>query len=164
MRIAKLRSQDIANGPGIRVSVYVQGCTRHCGGCFNPETWDFSGGVYFTPEIMENLIKFGSKPFISGLSVLGGEPLQQDEELIEMTRRFKEATGKSIWMWTGYKWEDLDEEQLNMLKYVDVLMDGEFQENNMVTGNKRFRGSMNQRAIDVQKSLKKGKIILSKYD
>lgn len=160
MRIAKIREQDIANGPGIRVSIYVQGCTRHCDGCFNPETWDFDGGHKFTLPLMMQIAELGSKKYITGYSILGGEPLQQDEELITLLKHLRK-TKKSIWMWTGYKWENLTEEQLEIVKHVDVLVDGPFIDK-LKNPNIRFRGSSNQRIIDVKKTLRKGTVVLDK--
>lgn len=153
MRIAKVRQQDIANGPGLRVTVYVQGCTRHCDGCFNPETWDFDGGHKFTDLLMKKIAEIGSDKHIAGYSILGGEPMQQDEDLIKLLKYLKESDGKPIWMWTGYTWEQLSDEQRKILEYVDILVDGPFIESKK-DPTLRFRGSSNQRIIDVQASLR----------
>lgn len=165
MRIAKVRQQDIANGPGIRVSVYVQGCTHHCDGCFNPETWNFNGGHLFNRRIMMQIAEIGSDKHIAGYSILGGEPMQQDEDLVKLLKYLKESDGKPIWMWTGYTWEELQgsKSQMEVLKYVDVLIDGRYDKNKKAV-NKRFRGSLNQRIIDVQESIKQGEVILSEFN
>lgn len=162
MRIAKIRQQDIANGPGLRVSVFVQGCTHHCDGCFNPETWDFTGGHEFTQSMMEKIIELGMDNHITGYSVLGGEPFQQPEIGL-LLRNIKEHTGKPIWLWTGYTWETIPEEHKEHLKYVDVLVDGRYDK--ALKKPLRFRGSANQRIIDVQESLKQETpVLLPEYN
>jgi anaerobic ribonucleoside-triphosphate reductase activating protein len=162
MRYAKIRSEDIANGPGIRVSIYVQGCSRHCPGCFNPETWDFNGGRIFNRRVKIQFLELARKnKSIVGFSILGGEPLQQGEDMLDLVKSMKEEyPDKTIWMWTGYKYEELDDEQREIISYIDVLVDGEFVQDSKCP-NKKFRGSDNQRIIDVKKTLETGKIQLS---
>lgn len=161
MRYAKVRSEDIANGPGIRVSIYVQGCNRHCPGCFNPETWDFNGGRLFNRRVKIQFLELANKKNIVGFSILGGEPLQQGKDMLDLVKSMKEQyPDKTIWMWTGYKYEDLDDEQREIVSYIDVLVDGEFVQAEKCP-NKRFRGSSNQRIIDIKKTLETGEIQLS---
>lgn len=160
MRYRLIRSEDIANGPGIRVSIYVQGCNRHCPNCFNPETWDFNGGKLFTNNIKVQFLELAKPKKIVGFSILGGEPLQQGKDMLDLVKSMKkEYPDKSIWMWTGYKYEDLNDEQLEIISHIDVLVDGEFIEAQKCP-NKRFRGSLNQRIIDIHKTLKNGTITI----
>lgn len=161
MRYAKIRSEDISNGPGIRVSIWVQGCNRHCPGCFNPETWDFNGGNLFTRRTKIQFLALAQEKKIVGFSILGGEPLQQGKDMLDLVKSIKEHyPNKTIWMWTGYKYEDLNDEQLEIISYIDVLVDGEFVESQKCPG-KRFKGSSNQRIIDIKKTLEVGQIQLS---
>lgn len=161
MRVAKIRQEDIANGPGVRVSIWVQGCNRHCPGCFNPETWDFNGGRLFNRRVKIQFLELARPKRIVGFSILGGEPLQQGEDMLDLVKSMKEEfPDKSIWMWTGYKYEDLDDKQLEIVSYIDVLVDGEFIEAQK-SPNKKFKGSGNQRIIDIKKTLEKGEITLS---
>lgn len=160
MRYAKVRAEDIANGPGIRVSIYVQGCNRHCPGCFNPETWDFNGGNIFDKKIKLLFLELAKPNKIVGFSILGGEPLQQGADMLDLVKSMKEKyPDKTIWMWTGYKYEDLNDEQREIIQYIDVLVDGEFieAEKNL---NAHFKGSNNQRLIDIKKTLETNKIQL----
>lgn len=160
MRYAKIRSQDIANGPGIRVSIYVQGCSRHCKNCFNPETWDFNGGRIFNRRVKEQFLALAEEKMIVGFSILGGEPLQQGKDMLDLVKSMKERfPNKTIWMWTGYKYEELDDQQREIVSYIDTLIDGAFIEEEKCPG-KRFKGSNNQRIIDVKKNLESGEIIL----
>ena len=161
MRYAKIRLEDISNGPGIRVSLWVQGCNRHCAGCFNPETWDFHGGRIFNNRIKVQFLELAKSNNIVGFSILGGEPLQQGSDMLDLVKSIKEMyPDKTIWMWTGYKYEDLNKEQLEIINYVDVLVDGAFIKSKR-TPNRKFAGSGNQRIIDVQQSLKTGSMQLS---
>lgn len=160
MRYAKIRSQDIANGPGIRVSIYVQGCSRHCKNCFNPETWDFNGGHIFNRRVKEQFLALAEEKMIVGFSILGGEPLQQGKDMLDLVKSMKERfPNKTIWMWTGYKYEELDDQQREIVSYIDTLVDGAFIEEEKCP-SKRFKGSSNQRIIDVKKSLDAGEIVL----
>ena len=158
MRYFKARSEDISNGPGIRVSIWVQGCNRHCPECFNPETWDFNGGKLFNDKIKKQFLDLANKDKIVGFSILGGEPLQQGDDMLDLVKSMKEQyPNKTIWMWTGYKYEDLNNKQLEIISYIDVLVDGEFI-SNQKSPNERFKGSSNQRIIDVKKTLETNKI------
>ena len=158
MRFAQIRKEDISNGPGIRVSLFVQGCNRHCDGCFNPETWDYNGGRIFNRRIQELFLDLGKEKRITGFSILGGEPLDQDEHMLELIKQIKERyPDKTIWMWTGYTYEELSDKQMEIVKLLDVLVDGPFIISKRCP-NKRFRGSMNQRIIDIKKTLKSGTI------
>ncbi len=168
MNYAEIKKTDIANGTGVRVSLFVSGCTHHCKGCFNAETWDFHFGKEFTEQTEEELMQALKPGFITGLTVLGGEPFEPDNQrrLVPFLKKVRAAyPEKTIWCYTGYL---LDEELLKesrarcevtdeMLSLLDVLVDGEF-----VLEKKdislRFRGSSNQRIIDVPKTLKEGEI------
>lgn len=164
MRWAQIRMEDVANGPGIRVSIYVQGCSRHCKDCFNSSTWDFNGGRLFDQAIQNQFLDLGSPKKIVGFSILGGEPLQQGKDMLSLVKLIKERyPNKTIWMWTGYKYEELDDEQLEIISYIDVLVDGEFISDQKAL-NKRFKGSNNQRIIDVQETIKTGKITLNTFN
>ena len=160
MRFAKVRKEDISNGPGVRVSIFVQGCNRHCDGCFNPETWDYDKGQIFNRRIQELFLDLGKEKRITGFSILGGEPLDQDERMLELIKKIKERyPDKTIWMWTGHTYEDLTDEQMEIVKLIDVLVDGPFIISQKSPG-KRFRGSMNQRIIDIKKTLESGTITI----
>ena len=158
MRFAQIRKEDISNGPGIRVSLFVQGCNRHCDGCFNPETWDYNGGRIFNRRMQELFLDLGKEKRITGFSILGGEPLDQNEHMLELIKQIKERyPDKTIWMWTGYTYEELTDKQMEIVKLLDVLVDGPFIISKRCP-NKRFRGSMNQRIIDIKKTIKSGTI------
>lgn len=160
MRFAQIRKEDISNGPGIRVSLFVQGCNRHCDGCFNPETWDYGKGQIFNRRIQELFLDLGKEKRITGFSILGGEPLDQDERMLELIKKIKERyPDKTIWMWTGHTYEDLTDEQMEIVKLIDVLVDGPFVISQRCP-SKRFRGSMNQRIIDIKKTLESGTITI----
>ena len=160
MRWAKIRTEDIANGPGFRVSIYVQGCNNHCPGCFNPETWDFQGGREFNNAVKNKFLELGNNKKIAGFSILGGEPLQQGKDMLDLVKEIKETyPDKTIWMWTGCVYEELTPEQLEIVKYVDVLIDGRFDEK-LKSLRSRYKGSSNQRVIDIAKTLKEGKCVL----
>ena len=160
MRWAKIRTEDIANGPGFRVSIYVQGCNNHCPGCFNPETWDFEGGKEFTDKVKSKFLELGKSKKIAGFSILGGEPLQQGKDMLDLVKEIKETyPDKTIWMWTGCIYEELTPEQLDIVKYVDVLIDGRFDMEHR-TPRSRYKGSFNQRVIDVAKTIEANKCVL----
>ncbi len=170
MNYGEIKNCDIANGVGVRVSLFVSGCTHHCEGCFNPMTWDFNYGKPFDKEAEDYLIDLLSHEYIRGLTLLGGEPMEPEnqKELLPLLRRVRaELPKKDIWCYTGYTYErdilnDMCEkyaETPEILKYIDVLVDGEF-----ILARKnislRFRGSDNQRIIDVKKSLETGETVL----
>ena len=165
MRITQIRKTDVANGTGIRVTIFVAGCTHRCAGCFNREYFSFEAGELVTEEMMDQIISMSQKDYIEGLSVLGGEPLQQvfDKTLVTLLKRFKQEVGKSVWLYTGYTYEEAiqRQERLDILSYCDVLVDGKF-ELKQKDLRLKFRGSRNQRIIDVQRSLNEQGVIL--YD
>ena len=165
MRYNKIRMMDISNGPGVRVSVFVQGCTFGCKGCFNPETHDFKGGKEFTTEEVERIITLANKDQIRGLSILGGEPLHPKniESVTMLAEYFKHKyPEKTIWLWSGYKFEDiLKREDHKIFEFIDIMVDGQFEEEKKNIKLK-YCGSENQRVIDVQESLKQNKLILYK--
>ena len=159
-RFNKIRKMDISNGPGVRVSIFFQGCPFHCKGCFNSETWDFALGSEFDEETISKVLEVASPDYIKGLSILGGEPLYKKtvDATIKLCQAFKEKyPNKTIWLWTGFTWETIENKEV--LKYLDVLVDGQFKEE-LHDPRLRWCGSSNQRVIDVQKSLKEDKIIL----
>lgn len=161
MRYNKVRKMDISNGPGVRVSVFMQGCTFNCKNCFNPETHDFKGGKEFTCEVIDKIVDLCGKDYIVGLSILGGEPMHPKniEGTTKLARAFKKKyPNKTIWSWTGFLF-DRDLKDKEVLKYIDVLVDGQYKDE-LHDFRLKWCGSSNQRVIDVQKSLKKNKIIL----
>ena len=169
MNYGEIKNFDIANGEGVRVSLFVSGCTHHCKNCFNKETWDFGFGKPFTAETEELLLKELEPDYIDGLSLLGGEPFEPHNQaaLLPFLRRVKERfPKKNIWCYTGYLFdrELLSESRARcehtdeMLSLIDILVDGEFvQELYSIT--LQFRGSSNQRIIDVKKSLAAGEVV-----
>ena len=164
MKYAKIRKMDIANGEGVRVSLFVQGCSFHCKNCFNQETWDFNGGKEFTTSEIQKIIELADKDYIAGLSILGGEPFHNNnvDEVFHIVATFKEKfPNKDIWLWTGFKFEDAikDSKRKLILCNIDVLIDGQFEEDKKDITLK-WRGSSNQRVIDCKKSLAENKIIL----
>ena len=162
MNYAKIKPVDIANGVGVRVSLFVSGCSHHCKGCFNRELWDYKAGEEFTDKVIWNIINQCSKPYITGLSLLGGEPLDPKnlKRVTELTYVFKRYfPNKDIWCYTGYRFEDV--KHLPIMKHIDVLVDGRFDEV-LKSPKLRFRGSSNQRIIDVKKSLDSKQIFLRK--
>ena len=150
MRFSKIKLNDIANGVGITLSLWTQGCPHKCKGCFNRETWDFNGGMEFTKADEDYIINIINADNVKrDLSILGGEPLcpQNIEGVINLCKRFKEEySDKKIYIWTGYRIEDLDETQSEILEYIDFLIDGKFEidkKNLSLT----MRGSSNQRIL-----------------
>lgn len=162
MNYVLIKKMDVANGPGIRVSIFVSGCTHHCKGCFNPETWDFNAGNLFTEKTIEEILEACEPSYISGLTLLGGDPFepQNQEGLLPLLKAFKERyPDKTIWAFTGYLFEDIIDTSKDFLSYIDVLIDGPFVED-LKDLRLKFKGSSNQRTIDVKKSLYNQKIIL----
>ncbi|MGI6500053.1 MAG: anaerobic ribonucleoside-triphosphate reductase activating protein [Anaerostipes sp.] len=162
MRYAQIRRTDISNGIGIRTALFVQGCTRHCKGCFNQETWDFDGGMEWTVDVEDEFIDLTAKEHIHGATILGGEPFDvpNRKTVKHILQRLRmEVPGKNTWMYSSYLFEDILKEDPEILKYIDVLVDGAFieEEKDMKL---RFRGSRNQRVIDVPKSLEEEKVVL----
>lgn len=161
MRYNKIRKMDISNGPGVRVSIFMQGCDFHCKACFNPETHDFDGGKEFTQDTIERVLTLCENETIQGLSILGGEPMHPKniEATTQLAKAFKEKfPNKTIWSWTGYLF-DQDLKDTEVLKYIDVLVDGQYVEEQR-DPKLKYCGSSNQRVIDVVKSLKEGKIVI----
>lgn len=180
MRFAQIRSMDISNGEGVGVSLFVQGCPFHCFGCFNSETWNFDGGKEWTEETEDKFMKLIDRPYIKRISFLGGEPLAEQnlDDVLSLIKEIRISfPEKTIWLYTGYKF-DLLNSKYNEYKYtlfaanadewltrweiisnVNVLVDGEYiDEQKDLT--LKFRGSKNQRVIDVKETLKQGKVVL----
>ena len=161
MRYNKIRKMDIANGPGVIVSIFMQGCEFHCKNCFNPETWKFDGGEEFTDETIEKVLKACDKEYIEGLSILGGEPMHPKniEGTTKLAKAFKEKfPNKTLWAWSGFTFEKYLKDK-PVLNYVDVLVEGQYVDD-LHNPTLKWRGSSNQRIIDIPKTLKKNKIIL----
>ena len=170
MNYATIKKRDIANGIGVRVSLFVSGCTHHCKNCFNKETWDFSYGEKFTKDTENLILEHLSPNFVNGLSLLGGEPFEvkNQEVLVHFLKKVKEKyPGKDIWCYTGYLFDKelLEESRARceytdeMLSYIDILVDGRYiEEQKDIT--LQFRGSKNQRVIDVKRSLVTGEVVL----
>lgn len=170
MNYATIKNCDIANGPGVRVSLFVSGCTHHCKGCFNQEAWDFHFGKPFTQETIDRILAMLAPGYIRGLTLLGGEPFEPENQgpIVELLRQVKATyPEKSVWAFSGYLFDrDILPGKLGnpaitreYLGYLDVLVDGPFVEAKKDLAL-RFRGSSNQRLIDVPKTLKEGKIVL----
>lgn len=168
MNYGNIKFYDIANGEGIRTSLFVSGCTNHCQGCFNEEAQDFNYGQLYISETEQTILEQVSKPYIAGLSILGGDPLCQNNAgltcLIELTNAVHDLD-KTVWLWTGFAWEDFDHIKMSLNKALlyncDVVVDGPFIESQKDL-TLAFRGSSNQRIIDVQKTIAQDKIILYK--
>lgn len=155
MYYGNIKEHDVANGNGVRVSLFVSGCRNHCKGCFQPETWDFDYGMPYTKETQERIIEASSKEYIKGLTLLGGDPFEEENavELIGLCAAFRMRFRhtKDIWAFSGYTIEEIEDNRIksNLLKYIDILVDGRFileQKDLML----KFRGSRNQRIIDVR--------------
>lgn len=160
MRYNIIKPIDIANGPHVRVSLFVQGCSHHCKGCFNPETWDAEGGKVFGESEYQELMSLLDHEYIRGLSVLGGEPLEQCHWMRSLLRNVKSAyPDKTVWLYTGYVYEALSPLQSDVLEYVDILVDGPFIEDKKII-DLQYRGSTNQRLIDVKASRAEGRVVL----
>lgn len=167
MNYATIKNCDIANGPGVRVSLFVSGCTHRCPGCFNEVAWDFDYGEPFTEEVMEKILAMLRPSYVRGLTLLGGEPFEPQNQgaIVELLRKVKaEMPEKSIWAFSGYLFDkDILSGRLGdtseYLSYLDVLVDGPFIEAKKNL-SLRFRGSENQRLIDVPASLKAGQVVL----
>ena len=169
MNYSQLITCDTANGEGVRTSLFVSGCTNHCPGCFNQEAQDFNYGKLYTQDTENILLDCVKQPYISGLSILGGDPLCQDDMgliTLNFLAHKVHSLGKTVWLWTGFKWEDFNftnnfSLQSLLLSACDVVVDGPFieAEKDLTLA---FRGSRNQRIIDVHETLGKGEIILYK--
>ena len=161
MRYNKIRKMDIADGPGVRVSIFMQGCAFNCKNCFNPETHDFKGGKEFTDETINRILELSDNDNIEGLSILGGEPMhpRNIENTTKLAKAFKEKyPSKNVWAWSGFKF-DKDLKDKVVTKYLAVLVDGQYVDE-LHNPKLKWKGSSNQRVIDVQKSLKQNQIVL----
>ena len=169
MNYADIKKIDVANGEGVRVSVFVSGCNHHCKGCFNQCAWDFNYGKEFSEKEEQQIIEYMNHDYISGLSLLGGEPLEprNQEGLLPLVKKVKEKfPNKDIWCYTGFDFEkDVVEKMAKnnettreLLKYIDIIVDGKFEEDKKDL-KLQFRGSSNQKIVDVKKSLQTGKIV-----
>ena len=171
-RFAAIKTTDIANGPGVRVSVFLSGCPHHCHGCFNKEAWDYNYGTKITDDTLKDIEEYLNKPYIQGLTILGGEPF--DPKNIDATRTIAsiaKGLNKDVWIYTGYTLDEIISMMFSMpyskgktyctvlLDLCNVLVDGRFNEN---LADKRllFRGSSNQRLIDMEATAQCGKIVL----
>ncbi len=169
MYYAKINKCDIANGEGIRVSLFVSGCRNRCKGCFQPETWDFNYGTEFTQSTAEQIFSAVNNPSIRGITILGGEPMEPEnqKELLPFIKEFKARfPDKTVWLYTGNTYGELTGEHRThtehteeLLSYVDILVDGRFVEEEKSLGL-RFRGSKNQRVIDMNETRKNGSITI----
>ena len=160
MRYNLIRKMDISNGPGVRVSVFMQGCSFHCKNCFNSSTWDFEGGKEFNNNTIDEILGLCNKYYRKDLSTLGGEPMQPKniEATTKLAKKFKEKyPDKNLWVWSGFKFDE-DLKGKEVLNYVDVLVDGRYVDE-LRNPTLKWRGSSNQRVIDVQKSIKADKIV-----
>ena len=167
MNFADIKRVDVANGPGVRVSLFVSGCTHHCEGCFNPETWNFDFGASFGQEQIDQILELLAPDYIQGLSLLGGEPFEPQNQaaVLELVRQMKERfPEKDLWCYSGYLFERLRDGKVGdlscqLLEQLNVLVDGPF-----ILAQKdlslRFRGSRNQRVIDVPRSLEQGQVVI----
>ncbi|MEG1502267.1 MAG: anaerobic ribonucleoside-triphosphate reductase activating protein [Synergistaceae bacterium] len=165
MNYAQVRKFDVANGTGIRTSLFVSGCTHNCPSCFNRDYQDFNYGLAWNRRIEEQLLDYVADKNVVGLSLLGGEPFQNTRELINLTTNLKKRyPNKTIWVWSGYTYEEIvkDQYKLGLLKNCDVLVDGRFIEE-LKDITLRFRGSSNQRIINVQLSLEEGVVVLYEF-
>lgn len=170
MNYATIKKHDVANGPGVRVSLFVSGCRHHCKGCFNAETWDFDYGEPYTEAVTEEILKALAPAYIKGFSLLGGEPFEPENQqvLCSVLERIKLAyPNKTIWCYSGYNFESeilagkLGDWSITqrMINCIDILVDGEFVEA-LKSPSLRFKGSANQRIIDVKKSMQADELVL----
>lgn len=161
--IADYKPFNFVDGEGVRCSLYVSGCMFHCVGCYNQATWSFRYGTPYTQELEERIMEDLAQPYVQGLTLLGGEPFLNTTFLLPLLKRIrKELPDKDIWSWTGYTWEEMmleTEDKLEMLDLLDILVDGRFElsKKNLML---QFRGSSNQRIIDVPKSRATGKVVI----
>lgn len=189
IRYAQIRSLDLSNGEGVGVALFVQGCHFHCPNCFNPETWDFNGGKEWTEEVKNKFLELANRPYIKRISILGGEPLAEEniDCVLDLVNRIRlSSPQKSIWLYTGYKVISVDSEygsiifdrdnediikqftyksvinhnkRINIASMCDVIVDGRYVDSQRNI-SLSYRGSQNQRLIDVKQSLQKGEIVL----
>ena len=177
IRYAQIRECDVSNGDGVGVALFVQGCNFHCFNCFNKDTWDFNGGKEWTPEIEDKFIELANKPYIKRISILGGEPLADEnlDGVLNLVNRFRLLLPKkTIWLYSGYTWEQImkyeyganyiDNYNVDALRQAivsqcDVFVDGRYI-NSQRDVSLKWRGSKNQRCIDIRKSLEQSKMVL----
>lgn len=164
MRYHNITHDDMLNGEGLRTVLWVAGCTHHCENCQNPITWDINGGIPFDDAAEREFFAQGGKGYIEGVTFSGGDPLHPDnrEEITRLAKKYKEKyPDKNIWLYTGFLWEAVS--NLSVMEYVDVLIDGRFVEE-LKDPQLHWRGSSNQRVIDVQATLAKGEVVLYNYE
>ena len=166
MKYANIKKHDISNGPGVRVSLFVSGCNHHCKGCFNSIAWDFNYGNDFEDNTINEIVEALDKNYIEGLSLLGGEPLEElnQKDVLRLIKEVKEKLpNKTIWLYSGFTYEEIcnmkTKQIKDIIKNIDVLVDGKF-EIDLYDPALFFRGSSNQRIIDIKESLKQNKIVL----
>lgn len=164
MFYSNIIEHDIANGEGVRISLFVSGCQFHCEDCFNPESWDYNYGKPYTQETTDYILSILQSPYVNGLSILGGDPLWQDEDgiaqLIDLVKQVKNIE-KTVWIWSGFTWEQLpslSKSKQNLVQLCDVMIDGLY-DKKLRDLRLKWRGSSNQRVIDIQQSIKEGKVI-----
>lgn len=163
MRYNKIRKMDVSNGPGIRVSIFLQGCEFHCKNCFNPETWSFKSGKEFNADAINKVLELSDKDTVTGLSILGGEPMHPKniEGTIELAKKFKEKfPKKTVWVWSGFLYDDVLKRNPEIFDYIDVMVDGQYVDE-LYDPTLRWKGSSNQRVIDIKKTKKSGKVVLN---
>ena len=176
IRYAQIRSLDLSNGEGVGIALFVQGCHFHCPNCFNPETWDYNGGKEWTEEVKNKFLELANRPYIKRISILGGEPLAEEnlDDVLDLVNRIRHSSQqKSIWLYSGYTWEQLFEDDEfdiqggiceNQTRRAIVLSSDVFVDGRYIDSQRditlAYRGSKNQRLIDTQQSLQKGKIVL----
>ncbi len=164
MNYAKIKHFDIANGEGVRTSLFVSGCQFHCEDCFNSETWDYNYGNLYTKETENHILSTLQDRYIDGLSILGGDPLWQDEDgIAQLTKLVEQVKSieKTVWIWSGFTWEQLPSlsaSKQNLIKLCDVMIDGLYNKT-LRDLRLKWRGSSNQRVINIQQSIKEGKVI-----
>lgn len=160
MKYAQIRNLDVANGSGIGSTLFVSGCDFHCLSCFNQEYQDFNYGQLWNRRVETQFLEMCKNPQVDHISILGGEPLQQDISLYFLLMKIHHDIKKPIWLWTGYTWEEIvNGGKKYLLNYIDILVDGKFIESQKDL-RLAYRGSKNQRVIDVQESIKKGEVVL----
>lgn len=165
MNYAKIKHFDIANGEGVRTSLFVSGCQFQCPDCFNQEAWDYNYGAPYTQETTDHILSTLQAPYVDGLSILGGDPLWQDEDditqLIDLVKQVK-TIEKSVWIWSGFTWEQLpslSQSKQNLVRLCDVMIDGQY-DKELRDLRLKWRGSSNQRVINIQNSLIQQKVVL----
>ncbi|WP_143316015.1 anaerobic ribonucleoside-triphosphate reductase activating protein [Clostridium sp. HBUAS56017] len=163
MKYAEIRKFDVSNGPNVRTTLFVTGCTNDCEGCFNKDLQSFNHGNVWSKDLEEKFISYVKNPNVYGVNILGGEPMEQtmDSDLFDLLTRVKKETGKTIWLWSGYTFQQImnDDKKKKILSLVDVLIDGRFEISKRNISLK-YRGSENQRVIDAVKSMKENRVVL----